>query len=451
MDEPENELSARQMAQYASLELIVENFGMFTKDSSPDGSHYMSGDENPFIEEGLACYNCVFWQENNACEIVQGTIEPEALCKLWIIPEVLLDEEMHKASYTPPDGVRSAARQALKWIADGHAGDGFTATGRYRAETLAAGRAVSLDTIKRMNSFFARHEVDKQGEGWDRSSDKFPSAGRVAWAAWGGDAGWSWAKGILSDMEKAKTFSGNRSAAGQYAAQMRWRSRGRSDTTDGKTASDLIAEGKPAIISEQEVPALIDAMLVGDGQQNLRNLTVTGTPYFGSSDTLMNRSEMPQVPSGRKQEFLSAVEKQGLTVERKEMSPRDLKPTQADINGKSASEIRGREGARGNDAFKTGDNLSIVVSSDGYIMDGHHRWAGAALHEMSGTPTKMSVIQIGAPKNELIGIMQKWTDAAGVKRLGFAEHRVPVGKVLAFKKACEIGLQAQKEYINGTN
>jgi hypothetical protein len=37
-----------------------------------------------------------------------------------------------------------------------------------------------------MSAWFARHEVDKQGEGFSPDEDGYPSPGRVAWAAWGG-------------------------------------------------------------------------------------------------------------------------------------------------------------------------------------------------------------------------------------------------------------------------
>ena len=97
-----------------------------------------------------------------------------------------------KKTFSPPEGVQAAARKALKWIEEGHAGSGFTGVGRGRAHQLANGEAVSLSTIKRMHSFFSRHRVDKQGKDWNK-----PSAGKVAWYAWGGDAGASWAAGIV--------------------------------------------------------------------------------------------------------------------------------------------------------------------------------------------------------------------------------------------------------------
>ena len=113
-------------------------------------------------------------------------------------------ERFSKAkTYTPPQGVREAARRALDWIEEGKAGSGFTAVGRRRASQLAAGQNVSRDTIMRMKSFLARHAVDRKAEGFNRGEKGYPSPGRVAWDAWGGDEARTWVNGLLGDMEKA--------------------------------------------------------------------------------------------------------------------------------------------------------------------------------------------------------------------------------------------------------
>jgi hypothetical protein len=52
-----------------------------------------------------------------------------------------------------------------------------------------------------MVSYFARHEVDKKGEGWSPGEDGFPSNGRIAWALWGGDAGQTWSAKIAKSMD----------------------------------------------------------------------------------------------------------------------------------------------------------------------------------------------------------------------------------------------------------
>lgn len=106
-------------------------------------------------------------------------------------------------SFTPPKGVQQAAQRALDWIADGHAGSGFTDTGRRRAAQLAAGESVSSETLGRMRSFFARHSVNRDKTGWNQGEEGYPIPARVAWDAWGGDAGRSWSestgveKGVL--------------------------------------------------------------------------------------------------------------------------------------------------------------------------------------------------------------------------------------------------------------
>jgi hypothetical protein len=52
-----------------------------------------------------------------------------------------------------------------------------------------------------MYSYFSRHEVDKDAPGFREGEGGFPSAGRVAWDLWGGDAGYEWATRII---EKAQ-------------------------------------------------------------------------------------------------------------------------------------------------------------------------------------------------------------------------------------------------------
>lgn len=112
------------------------------------------------------------------------------------VPDVLKQE-----SFVPPKGVQEAAQRALEWIAEGHAGSGFTDVGRARAAQLARGDAVSERTIRRMRSYLARHEPDKRAEGFNAGEDGFPSAGRVAWDAWGGDPAVSWTESIVGRLD----------------------------------------------------------------------------------------------------------------------------------------------------------------------------------------------------------------------------------------------------------
>jgi hypothetical protein len=98
-------------------------------------------------------------------------------------------------TYSPPQGARAAARKAIKFKEDGKANGAGTSVGWTRAGQLARGEALSLDTVKRMYSYFSRHEVDKKGKDWANQSN--PSNGYIMWLAWGGDAGYSWSRSIV--------------------------------------------------------------------------------------------------------------------------------------------------------------------------------------------------------------------------------------------------------------
>lgn len=120
--------------------------------------------------------------------------------------EPLSKGELEKETFTPPEGVQEAAQRALEWIAEGHAGSGFTDVGRARAAQLARGDGVSEQTIRRMASFLARHEGDSRAEGFSAGEDGFPSAGRVAWDAWGGDPAVSWTRDVIAGLETDKQY-----------------------------------------------------------------------------------------------------------------------------------------------------------------------------------------------------------------------------------------------------
>lgn len=118
-------------------------------------------------------------------------------------------DAMEKAdSYTPNDGMKAAARRALKWKEDGKAKGAGTAVGWGRARDIAAGRSISASVVKRMYSFFSRHEKSSKGaEGFSSGEKGYPSKGRVMWDAWGGDAGYSWSRKIAEREADKAMFS----------------------------------------------------------------------------------------------------------------------------------------------------------------------------------------------------------------------------------------------------
>jgi len=105
-------------------------------------------------------------------------------------------------SYKPTSGMVTEAKRGLAWRSE--FGRGGTAVGIARARDIANGKSLPLATVKRMMSFFSRHEVDKKGTGFSPGEDGFPSNGRIAWALWGGDAGFAFARSIVARAASAK-------------------------------------------------------------------------------------------------------------------------------------------------------------------------------------------------------------------------------------------------------
>ena len=88
---------------------------------------------------------------------------------------------------TPTAGMKEEAQRYRDWKSEGRAGG--TEVARRRATQILSGNELSPQVVVEMSAWFARHEVDKQAEGFSPGEDGYPSKGRVAWAAWGGDAG----------------------------------------------------------------------------------------------------------------------------------------------------------------------------------------------------------------------------------------------------------------------
>lgn len=92
--------------------------------------------------------------------------------------------------YIPLKKVAQNARKGLELR--GQFNRGGTHIGVARAQELSARGYIEPETIKRMVSYFARHEVDKKVQNF--GNDDNPSAGYIAWLLWGGHEGKAWAE-----------------------------------------------------------------------------------------------------------------------------------------------------------------------------------------------------------------------------------------------------------------
>lgn len=133
------------------------------------------------------------WGDGGACIVGPGARE-----KVERIAAAIHSRSDAEQTYKPTGAMASAARRALKMRdAQPDSNKGMTPVGLARANQLINGENLSLDTVKRMYSFFSRHEVDKSSESWRKGNSK----AEQAWLGWGGDAGYSWSKRIVESLE----------------------------------------------------------------------------------------------------------------------------------------------------------------------------------------------------------------------------------------------------------
>ena len=108
-----------------------------------------------------------------------------------------LNSKMYKlATYNDyPDGVVSNAKRVLEYVDKNGWGSCGTAVGKRRASQLASKSNLTVSTIKRMYSFLARHEKDLEA-----SKSYSDGCGKLMYDAWGGKAGFRWAKSKLKEI-----------------------------------------------------------------------------------------------------------------------------------------------------------------------------------------------------------------------------------------------------------
>ena len=105
----------------------------------------------------------------------------------------------------PTDGMKEEARRYRAWKEEGRKGG--TDVAARRAGQILSGDELSDETIRTMSAWFARHEVDKQAEGFSPGEEGYPSPGRVAWAAWGGDPGKTWSDALVARMDSDRELT----------------------------------------------------------------------------------------------------------------------------------------------------------------------------------------------------------------------------------------------------
>lgn len=198
--------------EFRSVADLLDKIGgeiasIYAKKSKKDKDHYLAMmKEDKYFTAAEAL-------EEGLIDGIAGQQEPE---QEQVYEEVVFAAAKYDhIDFTPPKGVREAAAKGLEMRAE--FGRGGTEVGVARARDLKNGKKVSPDTAKRMKSFFARHEVDKEAEGFNQGEEGYPSAGRVAFQLWGGSPGVAWSNKLVDQIDAADKKNAKVAIAASFA------------------------------------------------------------------------------------------------------------------------------------------------------------------------------------------------------------------------------------------
>jgi len=165
-------------------------------------------------------------------------------------------------------------------------------------------------------------------------------------------------------------------------------------------------QGIPKHVSEKHASELFHDVRKGMGIKEdleyfVESLETHGLGIPHQSDIAIGRSLMPQIQSADVKEFLEFMKSQGIKSKRVKVHMKHLKPSQSEFSGKKVTVLMRRVKA-GEQPFA---NKTILISNDGYILDGHHRWLTKYNLDTSSDD---NVIELDAPIMDLIHIAKRF-------------------------------------------
>ena len=109
----------------------------------------------------------------------------------------------------------------------------------------------------------------------------------------------------------------------------------------------------------------------------------------------ISRKDMPQIRAHAIKAFVLYAEESGVRVLNTSRRVRDLRATQREINGAVVEDLA-REGL-----YALLRERPMLASEDGYILDGHHRWAALLTVDPE---QEVELLEVQAPVREVLAL-----------------------------------------------
>lgn len=122
--------------------------------------------------------------------------------------------------------------------------------------------------------------------------------------------------------------------------------------------------------------------------------------YIPPGNLNLPRRNMPQVLQKDFEHYLDWLKQEGVGIEETEVNGASLSPSQLDINEDKVRQL----------IIDNADNLNdpIIVSNDGYVIDGHHRFLAILNKSLNKHYVPINAYKMDLPIHELIKITMKY-------------------------------------------
>jgi len=150
-----------------------------------------------------------------------------------------------------------------------------------------------------------------------------------------------------------------------------------------------------------------------EGIKRIEMPQLGGVPVPGSDAAKLppNKYNPKEVDGGPA--FVKHLQEAGFATHEADMPAYEMKASQSELGGTQVGKMMKDPG------FKPESNTNpIYVSRDGYIIDGHHRWAATVGRDTQDNKLgdlTMKVVVIDAPITELLPIAEYWSQEFGIK------------------------------------
>jgi hypothetical protein len=209
-----------------------------------------------------------------------------------------------------------------------------------------------------------------------------------------------------------------------------------------RSIAQAILDGGHPTVEKENVSAFLMAAAKREDHPDLTELSVEGTLLYGDEGMGIARKDMPQIPVKERARFLSEIEQSdGITSTAEEVDPTTLKPVQKEISA-------ARSGAIYNHFRETGGipaDERILVSSDGFVIDGHHTWGASVAFAFDNPGTTLPIYRLSVTAQEALDVSLEWSTANGFEGQAI-DAKAPTKKSLAWKPIAKHGTHDQKKH-----